>query len=217
MEFGSDIISAQTHFDEAADDKVLTELGLTSDFAISIGTIEPRKNHEVLYKAYLIMLKKKLLDQPFQIVFVGKKGWKSNDFLASLEQDERVRDRIIILSPSDEELDVLLRKCKFTLLPSFYEGWSLTLPESLSYGKLCLTADVDPLRETGGDLVEYIHPLDTGRWAERIAFYANNPASLTAMEERIAREWKATTWLESSEMLLAALRTAHQDMFIRHG
>jgi glycosyltransferase involved in cell wall biosynthesis len=216
VEFGSDIgMVGQAASAPQRDAAVLRDLGISGDFVITVGTIEPRKNHETLYKAYLIMLKKALLDNPIQIVFVGKQGWKSWDFIASLEQDERVKSKILIMSPTDEELDVLYRHCKFTLLPSFYEGWSLTLPESLSYGKLCLTSDVDPLRETGRDLVEYIHPLDTAMWAERIAHYANNPAEVTYWEKKINREWKARTWHESAQMLLDALRNAHADMMMR--
>lgn len=213
VEFGSDINSAPQHDATAESDaEILRNLGLDSEFAITVGTIEPRKNHEALYKAYLIMLQRGLLDKAFQIVFVGKKGWKSDDFLASIEQDDRIRGKILIMSPSDEELDVLYRHCKFTLLPSFYEGWSLTLPESLSYGKLCLTSDVDPLKETGRDLVEYIHPLDTALWAERIAFYANNPGQVEAWERKIKAQWNARTWRESADMLLGALRHAHGEM-----
>lgn len=213
VEFGSDIgMVRRMQPDPYRDAAVLEDLGLTGDFIITVGTIEPRKNHETLYKSYLIMLKKSLLNKPVQIVFVGKKGWKSWDFLASFEQDDRVKGKILIMSPTDEELDILYRHCKFTLLPSFYEGWSLTLPESLSYGKLCLTADVDPLRETGRDLVEYIHPLDTAKWAERIAFYANNPTEIAAWEAKIKAEWISMSWRESTEMLLAALRGAHSSM-----
>ena len=213
VEFGSDIaIGGYKQSSAERDEQLLHKLGITGDFIITVGTIEPRKNHEVLYKAYLTILKKSLLNNPLQMIFVGKKGWKSHDFLASLEQDDRVQGKILIMSPNDEELDVLYRHCKFTLLPSFYEGWSLTLPESLSYGKLCLTSDVDPLRETGRDLVEYIHPLDTAKWAERIAHYANNPAALNIWNERIRAEWTARTWRESAEMLLGALRSAHADM-----
>ena len=213
VEFGSDIQSQIGCAEPIADQEVLERLGVTSAFAISVGTIEPRKNHEVLYKAYLMMLKNGLLDQAFQLVFVGKRGWKSDDFLASLEQDDRVKGKILMLSPTDDELDVLYRHCKFTLLPSFYEGWSLTLPESLAYGKLCITSDVDPLRETGRGLVEYVHPLDTARWADRIAFYANNPSALSKAEARIRESWSPRSWKESSEMLLTALRRAHGSVF----
>lgn len=216
IEFGSDINPAMKKdraFHSEKDGNTLEALGITSDYVMTIGTIEPRKNHEALYKAYLMMLQGNMLDTPLQMVFVGKKGWKSDDLLANIEADGRVRGKILMLTPGDEELDTLYRNCRFTLLPSFYEGWSLTLPESLSYGKFCLVSDVDPLRETGGDLVEYIHPLDTLRWAERIAHYANNPFEVQTWESRIKAGWEPRTWQSSAGMLIELLWKAHRNAY----
>lgn len=213
IEFGSDIaISGPA--DPAAgapvdDKKVLAELGVTSKFVMTVGTIEPRKNHEMLYKAYLHLLERDQLKVPLQMIFVGNKGWKSEDFMETFRNDERIRDKVLILNPTDQQLDVLYKNCAFTLLPSFYEGWSLTLPESLSYGKFCLTSDVDPLRETGRDLVEYINPMDTYAWAERIEYYANNPKEVTKRNALIKKGWKAKTWEECTEDLIAMLYRAH--------
>lgn len=219
IEFGSDINPARNRAGSDAtflsDDEVLSRLGISSDFIMTVGTIEPRKNHEVLYKAYLSLLRDNRLNKPVQMVFVGRPGWNSSDFLATLQDDDRVRGLILVLSPTDDQLDVLYRRCLFTLLPSFYEGWSLTLPESLSYGKLCLTSSVEPLREVGGDLVEYIHPLDTYRWADAIAEFANDRTRLRQMETRIQANWKARTWRESAEMLVDDLDRAHQQKFQR--
>ncbi|SDC06646.1 Glycosyl transferases group 1 [Sphingomonas sp. YR710] len=192
--------------------KVLADLGITERFVITVGTIQPRKNHEVLYKAYLRMLEDEMLEEPLQLIFVGKNGWLSDDLLAAIANDERVQDKLLVLSPTDEQLRILYHACEFTLLPSFYEGWSLTLPESLGYGKFCLTADVDPLRETGQDLVEYIDPLDTFRWAERMAYYARNPKEVLNRERVIAEQWDARTWLSSTEMMLDKLYDAHRIM-----
>jgi glycosyltransferase involved in cell wall biosynthesis len=122
-----------------------------------------------------------------------------------------MKDRIVMVSPTDEELDVLYRHCRFTLLPSFYEGWSLTLPESLSYGKFCLTADTDPLRETGRDLVEYVDPHDTFAWADRIGHYLSHPREIERYEQRIRAEWKPRSWKDATKMLLDALYAAHAE------
>jgi len=216
IEFGSDIKGRDQRDSAGAfssEAHALAELGIMSDFVISVGTIEPRKNHDVLYKAYLTLLRQHRLKAPLQMVFVGKPGWNSADFLATLRDDDRVRGGILIMTPTDEQLDLLYRHCRFTLLPSFYEGWSLTLPESLAYGKLCIAADVEPLREVGRDLTEYVHPLDTYAWASKIAEYANNPKRLRQMEARIRNNWKARSWKSSTTMLLDELDRAHRQLF----
>lgn len=216
IEFGADLALTQKangRSDSARAKRILSELGVSGPYLMTVGTIEPRKNHEMLYKAYLHMLQAELLETPIQLVIVGRPGWKSSDFLDTMRADERVRDRILVLTPSDEELDILYANCAFTLLPSFYEGWSLTLPESFRYGKFCIVSDVEPLRETGGDFAEYVHPLDTYAWAERIAYYAKNPAAVAEREFRIRNGWTIKTWEDSTRDLIGLLHRAHRARF----
>jgi len=197
IKFGSDIAP---HTDHSKDQQMLTEMGITGPFILSVGTLEIRKNHETLYKAYLKLIEEKIENIP-QLVFVGGPGWKAQDLFEVIMRDERVKGRLLILRTTDQQLDVLYRHCQFTLLSSLYEGWSLTLPESLGYGKFCLTSDVPPLRETGRDLVEYIHPWDVVRWAERIAFYSSHTDELKQREKRIQEEWHIITWKECASKL----------------
>ena len=215
IEFGSDLAMsgrAVRKPSPAEDAAILEDLGITGKFVMTVGTIEPRKNHEMLYKAYLNIMERDALKDPLQMVFVGHKGWKSNDFLETFNADERVKGKVLHLTPTDDQLDVLYRHCAFTMLASFYEGWSLTLPESLSYSKFCLVSDVDPLKETGGDLVEYIHPLDTHAWAERIEYYANNPKEVTKRVNRIKSGWKPKTWEQATADLVEILYSAHEQV-----
>lgn len=201
VKFGSDI-APQT--DHSKDAEMLREMGITGDFILSVGTLEVRKNHETLYKAYL-----KLLDEVGpglpQMVFVGGAGWKAQDLFEIITRDKRVAGKILILRTTDPQLDVLYRHCRFTLLASLYEGWSLTLPESLGYGKFCLTSDVDPLRETGRDLVDYIHPWDIVGWSEKIKYYSAHPEALKAREARIKNEWHPISWLNCAENIVGSL------------
>ena len=216
VEFGSDITIAGAVSDVDAtldDSKILAELGVTSKFVMTVGTIEPRKNHEMLYKAYLEILARNQLKEPLQMIFVGHRGWKTDDFLSTLLADDRIKGKLLWLTPTDDQLEVLYRHSAFTLLASFYEGWSLTLPEKLSHGKFCLVSDVDPLRETGGDLVEYIDPLDTFKWAERIEYYANNPREVSKRVTRIKKEWKPKSWESATSDLITVLQDAHKNLF----
>lgn len=201
VKFGSDI---QYFGNEQSDaEEILTKMGVNKPFIITVGTIEIRKNHESLYKAYLNLLEKNI--EPPLLIIVGRPGWKVTQFIEHLNNDDRIKDYIIHLSPTDEQLRVLYQKCLFTVLPSMYEGWSLTLPESLSYGKFCLTSDVAPLRETGQDLVEYIHPWDVNTWGERIVHYYHNLNEVRVKEELIKSKWQRITWHDFAKDFLSKL------------
>ncbi|WP_410014376.1 glycosyltransferase [Sodalis sp. C49] len=203
LKFGSDIAP---QLDHTHDQAILREMGITGPFMLSVGTLEIRKNHETLYKAYLKLIEEGFENLP-QMVFVGGAGWKAKDLFDIISRDSRVKNKILILRTTDQQLDVLYRHCKFTLLASLYEGWSLTLPESLGYNKFCLTSDVDPLRETGRDLVDYIHPWDIVAWAEKIKYYTLHEKELQLKEERIRNEWKPISWTDCAHQVVSDLKT----------
>jgi glycosyltransferase involved in cell wall biosynthesis len=205
IKFGSKIEIAGAA-DAAFAQQRLHAMGVRKPFLLSVGTIQRRKNHETLYKAYVNWLERaENPDDVPQLVFVGRVGWLVDELLDMMSRDVRVHGRLLILQPDDDELDMLYRACEFTLLPSLYEGWSLALPESLQYGKFCLTSDTPPLREIGEGLVEFIHPLDTKGWSERMEYYHTHPQERTAWEARIKAGWQSRTWAECGDDIHAAV------------
>jgi glycosyltransferase involved in cell wall biosynthesis len=199
LKFGANLV---VKIDYSQDRTILRQMGVTGPFILAVGTFEIRKNHVTLYRAYLKLLENSKSNIP-QRVFVGGAGWNAQDIFNTISHDKRVTGKIIMLRTTDQQLDVLYRHCLFTLLASLYEGWSLTLPESLGYGKFCLTSDVPPLREVGRDLVDYIHPWDVVGWADKMNFYINNPKELRKRERRILTEWKPITWEDCAKQLAA--------------
>ena len=206
IKFGSDISNDDAEFMPDVDEAnaILRRLGIKGPYVLSVGTMEIRKNHETLYRAYLRMLDRDE-DIP-QMVFAGHAGWKTEDFLATLARDERIKGKILWITPTDEELSILYKNCEFTILASLYEGWSLTLPESFWYGKFCLCCDTPALKETAGELSEYIQAWDEKKWCERICYYHSHPEVLKQREEAIAEHWHPISWEECAEDVLCKLK-----------
>ena len=194
LKFGSNIIL--NHEKNKTDNEILSNFGIKDKFIIVVGTIEARKNHESLYYAFLRMLEHK--ENPPQMIFCGFPGWKTEDLVYVIKNDARVKGKIILCTPEDDELDCLYRHCVFTILASVYEGWSLTLPESLNYGKFCLAADTPPLKEIGGNLIDYVKPYDVVGWAEKIKYYISNNKALEEKELKIKNEWRPVSWRDCS-------------------
>lgn len=200
VKWGNDIVAKKHSKKET--DQILKRCGVNGDYILSVGTIEARKNHQILYDAYLELLRdKSMKDKMPQLFICGHPGWKTDDFVHLLKNDDRVKGKIIMFSPTDEELDILYQNCKFTCLASLYEGWSLTLPESLNYGKFCLTADTPSLKETGEDIVDYADPYDPVEWAEKIKYYLTDKSALKNREALIKEKWHNTTWYDCAHYL----------------
>jgi glycosyltransferase involved in cell wall biosynthesis len=141
------------------------------------------------------------------VVFAGSQGWKNLGIVDTINRDIRVSQRIKFVSPTDEQLDVLYRHCTFILLPSIYEGWCVALAEGLAYGKFALVSDVPPLRETGEDYVDYIHPYDTAAWADKIYHYSTCLKAIKEKEEKISRGWKTVTWEDCARDIIKQIDT----------
>jgi len=101
--------------------------------------------------------------------------------------EERVR-------VSDEEMSQILAGARALLMPSFAEGYGLPLAEALAHGIPALCSDIPSLREVGGNVPEYIDPLDGPGWQSAISDYAaaDSPRR-QAQLERLAN-WRAARW-----------------------
>lgn len=165
-------------------------------FALFVSTLEPRKNHRVLYEAWDECLRTNQVDLARdRLVFVGRRGWAVEDLLREIATNPLTRDTIVLLHEvCDEQLAMLYRRCAFVLFPSMYEGFGLPLVEALGYGKLCVSSSAGALSEVGGDLVMRLDPKDTLAWSRTISHLLSCPAECEAWEERIRRHYQPTTW-----------------------
>ena len=172
-------------------------LPMDRPFVLFVSTIERRKNHEILYRAWVRLREQGLT--PYRLVFVGMQGWGVSDLYHDLHLDPRVKDDISILHHlSDEELAWMYRHCAFTVFPSLYEGWGLPVVESLACGKFCLASNASSLPEAGGDFAEYLDPWDLSAWVERLKFFMEHPQEVQARNARIAREFMPPQWHDTA-------------------
>lgn len=173
---------------------------LNAPYILFVSTIERRKNHEILYRAYTRLVEEGV---PLpRLVFVGMPGWGVHDLLTDIALDPRVQGLIVQLDHvSDTELAMLYRHAGFTVYPSLYEGWGLPVAESLAFGKFCLCANTASLPEVGRDWVEYLDPWDLPAWVERLRHYITHPEDVAAHNARIAAEYRAHPWSETAEAI----------------
>ena len=91
------------------------------DFILCVGTIEIRKNHQMLLAAW-DRLADELGDRLPPLVVAGRRGWKADEALRRLDEFFDPGKVMFVESPSDEELRWLYAACLFTVFPSRYRG-----------------------------------------------------------------------------------------------
>ena len=116
------------------------------DYALCVGTIEPRKNHRALLAAWRALPAPRPL-----LVVVGAIGWACDDIVADLGKAQQ--EGLVQWQPhcSDEQLWPLLQHAKLLAYPSLWEGFGFPPLEAMALGVPVVAHQTDPLRELGDD------------------------------------------------------------------
>ena len=169
------------------------------EFLLIVGTLEARKNHQILYyvwkEAYLRGVKLP------KIVIVGGRGWHTNDLIHTIIHDSEVnKDFVILNNCNDQELLWLYQNCLFTLFVSYYEGWGLSVAESLAYGKICISSKTSSMPEIINNLLPVVSPFDSNAILNEIQKYLN-PDIRIKMEENIKKNYIITKWEDTYKQI----------------
>jgi len=184
--------------------KGLGNMPLDQDFILNVGTLEPRKNHSILYQVWKMLTNSSNTSGTSTpiLIIVGKQGWLTGDIQHLMRQDPQVKDKIIFLNDiSDVQLSWLYQNCLFTLYPSFYEGWGLPVAESLANEKYCITTKDSAMCEIAGDLIDYHNPHNSHECFSLVQKAITDPAYLKDKEKRIKKHYKITSWESTAKTI----------------
>jgi len=126
---------------------------------LAVGTLEPRKNLQLVLRAFMGLPKS--VRQRCPLVIVGMSGWSVDSLeteLRSLVQSGEVRQLGYL---SREDVAAVIAGAKSLLYPSVYEGFGLPLLEAMCCGIPVITSNVSSLPEVVGDAGILIDPKDS--------------------------------------------------------
>lgn len=150
----------------AAQEAVLRKYGLPQrSFILSVGTLQPRKNHGRLVEA-LGLLRRAGLD--VQLVIAGGAGWLSGPFHRQL-QESGLRQYVWLPGyVDDDDLPALYSAATVFAFPSLYEGFGLPVLEAMACATPVVTSNLSSLPEVAGDAALLVDPLDLEALADAI-------------------------------------------------
>jgi glycosyltransferase involved in cell wall biosynthesis len=176
-------------------DEPFTKGELTDNFILFVGTIELKKNHQLMYYVYKLA-RSQGIELP-KLVIAGRRGWMTEATFELMTKDPEVSDQFIfLLDRDDEELSWLYNNCLFTVLPSFYEGWGIPIAESVARGVPCLCSNTSSMTEIAEGYVEHFSPYSSDECLRGMRRWLEKPATLEAARER-TRQYKQFTWDQS--------------------
>ncbi|WP_372619433.1 glycosyltransferase [Falsiroseomonas sp.] len=175
-------------------------------FVLFVATLESRKNHLMVFQAWIELARRLPEAAVPRLVCVGRPGWRAEGALGLLERSPLLRRKVTVLSGvSDLALAGLTARCLFTVYNSFHEGWGLPVSESLAAGKLCVVPAHSGLLESGAPGAVFFPTGDLPGLVEALARLVTDPTHRGALEERIDRAAATRPWQEAAAEVLAHL------------
>lgn len=165
-------------------------------FVLCVGTLESRKNHLLLFKAWECLLQRHGSTEVPLLVCLGKVGWLFDEAAEFLRSRVELSHKVLLISSvTDQLLAALYQESLFTVFNSFYEGWGLPVTESLSFGALPLIPCNTALTEAGGRAALYFRSsdlVDLSDKLERLIFRHDERRRLRGQAQANARlrDWK---------------------------
>ena len=174
-----------------ARDERLPGFLLAEKYFLFVGTLEPRKNFERIFKAF------ERIDAPAQgihLVITGASGWKNQTFIRMLESHP-LRPYVHFTGyVSRRALGQLYEKALGLVFPSLYEGFGFPILEAMSSGTPVITSNSSAMREIAGDAALLVDPRDIGQIARAMEQLISDAGLRNALIQRGGRRSKAFSW-----------------------
>jgi glycosyltransferase involved in cell wall biosynthesis len=197
--------------DQAVLEETRRKFALHQPFILSVGTLEPRKNHLGLIKAFHELLQSTRQDQII-LAIAGGKGWMYEE-TQQMVRDLKLEDRVRFLGRvSEPELLALYSLTEIFAFPSFFEGFGIPPLEAMACGAPVLTSNTSSLPEAVGDAALLIDPRDTHAIAEALARMLESEQLREELRQKGYRQAQRYTWSQAATKMLTVYQQLSQGL-----
>lgn len=180
--------------------------GTPERYALFVGTVEPRKNVELLLETW-----RRLRQRPWRpppLVVCGRLGWAEEGLRHDLETAAAEGWLIRLGYATDPQLAALYRGASVVVLPSWYEGFGLPAIEACAAGAPVLASDLPVLREVLADGARFAPPDRPDLWAKALEEILTDEDLRRELSRRGRRRAGELDWARTAAETAEALRTA---------
>lgn len=176
---------------------------------ITVGTIEGRKNHIMLFRIWERLARRFGAQTPL-LVIVGQRGWEASEALTMLDRSACLKEHVRELGAcGDDELANLIGDARALLMPSFAEGYGLPVAEALRLGTPVIASDLPVYREFAGDIPTYVDPVQEKAWESAIVEFAGQSAERQRQSDAMVN-FKAPNWQSHFQIIQEWLKSIPQ-------
>jgi glycosyltransferase involved in cell wall biosynthesis len=170
-----------------------------------VGTIEPRKNLPLLFRAYERVVASRPDAPP--LILAGRTVEQSAGILGELANRPALGGRVRHLGyVTENERERLYQEASMLVLPSLEEGFGMTAIEAMQIGVPVVASSRGALPEVVGDAGTLVDPTDDIALAAAIEDLLANPGKRSRHAEAGRVRAQCFSWKDSASRLLEAYR-----------
>ena len=159
-------------------------------YALFVGTIEPRKNVDVLLDAWEQLSPS--VREEYDLIVAGPAGWGDPGALRRLRSGLAGVEYLGYVP--EQDLPGLTAGAAAFVYPSLYEGFGLPVAQAMAAGTPVITSNVSSLPEVGGDAALLVDPRSAGELSTAIGKLLLSPGMRREMSDHGRRRAQQYRW-----------------------
>ena len=177
---------------------------IDAPYFLYVGTIEPRKNLNILLEAFQYF--RKGVNERVRLLITGQKGWKSDEFYKQLEQHPFREDILLTGFVKKRFLPELYSHSLALVYPSIYEGFGIPLIEAMACGTNVICPYNSSLIEVGGNIAFFYPTHDLQALVEAMKKVFKGGAEVAARRKAAVLWANQFSWKAYAQQFMEAVK-----------
>jgi glycosyltransferase involved in cell wall biosynthesis len=186
---------------ESAAAVIEEKFGIRGPFVLTVGDLQPRKNHLGLLHAFEETLRQHP-HLPHRLVFVGKETWYSKELHRAVVRSS-IAGRVHFTGfVEDPDLLHFYGACHLFVFPSFYEGFGLPILEAMACGRAVACSSATAMPEVANAAGILFDPYAVPEMARAIADVLLDDEMRVRLERLGTQRAASFTWERAAQRTL---------------
>lgn len=191
--------------------EIRNKYNIDTDFIMTVGEAEARKNIEGLFGAYSLLSKE--LRTKNKILLACKINDFNKEYLINVAKKYGIKKSEIIFTGfvPDDDLVLLYNICSLFVFPSLHEGFGLPPLEAMCCGAVTITSNTSSLPEVMGWSESMFDPCDVNSIAQLMTRALTDEVFREQLIENAQYQSKLFSWDKSARIAIAAFEQGIAD------